>query len=170
VVPDESKRLSAIGAEKTISGIKIKTFQKEYPKERTITKSLIDAIIPYPDIYSPIPKPAKSDWLACHEESGQPFLDYLRHPGNKVENAEVKISSKQRNTLYLAPFGTFESAKSEFLPTLLEYARVFFCMEVEMLPVITLEEKNITSRINEYTKKLQLLTKDLMNLLQTKYS
>jgi len=108
--------------------------------------------------FEPIPIPNPNDWLAIHLETGQTFNDF------------IKLKSKQPNSrqfrIYLQPFGDFPKGRSPSVERLRAYTAAFFQMDVEVLSPLTLSDYNVTTRINLFTRKRQILTKDVLNLLR----
>jgi archaemetzincin len=137
--PTASERLEAIGA---IEGL---------------PENLKKALEPGDD-FEPIPIPKPGDWLAMHEESGQSFEDFVRGRPNQPD--------KTRNKIYLQPLGDFSKYKIPLIKLLQEYAAAYFCMQVEVLPRLDLSERNITTRINNFTQKRQILTSDVLAILK----
>ncbi len=110
--------------------------------------------------FRPIPKPKRGDWLDVHKESGQSFDDFVKGKQNKPD--------KTRNKIYLQPLGDFPKGNIPFLDKLQEYAAFYFDMEVEVLPRLSLNDSKLTTRINSYTRKRQILTSDVLAILKEK--
>ena len=108
--------------------------------------------------FEPIPIPKRGDWLAEHHEAGQGFDEFVRSRPNQPD--------KKRNKIYLQPLGQFPNGQVPLVESLGEYAGAFFAMEVKVLPALNLNDYNITSRINQYTKKRQILTGDVLTILR----
>lgn len=112
--------------------------------------------------FDPIPTPNSNDWLAIHLETGQTFNDF------------IKLKPKQPNTrqfrIYLQPFGDFPKGRSPSVERLRTYTAAFFQMDVEVLSPLTLSDYNVTTRINPFTRKRQILTKDVLDLLRKRLS
>lgn len=108
--------------------------------------------------FDPIPAPGPQDWLAHHPEPGQTFARFVRSRPNRPD--------ARRHRLYLQPLGEFAEGKSPSLDLLGQFAAAFFCMSVRVLPGVSMGEGKITSRRNPYTRNLQLLTGDILRLLQ----
>jgi archaemetzincin len=104
----------------------------------------------------PIPKPG--DWLAEHHETGQGFDEFVGSRPNRPD--------KKRKKIYLQPLGQFPNGQVPLVESLGEYAGAYFAMEVKVLAPLALDDKNITTRINQYTKKRQILTGDVLTILQ----
>jgi len=104
----------------------------------------------------PVPKPG--DWLAVHPEKGQSFDDFVKSRPNRPD--------KSRNKIYLQPLGDFPKYKIPLIENLQEYAAAYFCMQVEVLPSLTLSDRGITTRINNFTQKRQILTSDILAILK----
>ncbi len=108
--------------------------------------------------FEPIPIPNPNDWLAMHLEPGQTFNDF------------IKLKPKQPNALqckiYLQPFGDFPKGRSPSIERLWAYAAAYFKMDVKVLSPLTLSDFQVTTRINPFTRKRQILTKDVLDLLR----
>src|SRR3972149_9611961 len=104
----------------------------------------------------PVPKPG--DWLAVHPEKGQSFDDFVKSRPNRPD--------KSRNKIYLQPLGDFPKYKIPLIENVQEYAAAYFCMQVEVLPSLTLSDRGITTRINNFTQKRQILTSDILAILK----
>lgn len=110
--------------------------------------------------FSPLESPKPGDWLAEHKEPGQTFSEFTAYPFNRPDNIRKKI--------YVQPLGSFPKDSSPSIGILGDYARVYFAMEVEVLPVIPLRDELFAPRINHFTKKRQILSTDILNYLRTK--
>lgn len=137
--PTDSERLQAIGS------------------TRGLPETLRKALEPGTG-FEPIPIPKRGDWLAEHHEAGQGFDEFVRSRPNQPD--------KKRNKIYLQPLGQFPNGQVPLVESLGEYAGAFFAMEVKVLPALNLNDYNITSRINQYTKKRQILTGDVLTILR----
>ncbi|NIO29130.1 MAG: hypothetical protein GTO29_11325 [Candidatus Latescibacteria bacterium] len=104
--------------------------------------------------FQPLPKPGPHDWLANHPEPGQTFEEFLRLKPNKPDAV--------RNKIYLQPLEKFQPGEAPSLEKLEQFAEAFFAMEVEVLPIGSLDSSNITSRANPHTGQTQLLTVDIL--------
>lgn len=135
--PDSNDRLRAIGSTKGLP--------------EALRKALD------PAGFEPINVPESGDWLAEHFEAGQTYEIFIISRINKPD--------KERNKIYLQPLGQFPKEPNNLLANLKEYTSAYFCMDVEVLPSLSLEDKNFTSRTNPYTKNRQLLTTDILNFL-----
>ena len=107
--------------------------------------------------FEPIGRPGPDDWLAQHEESGQTFVQYQKSGANQPD--------EQRRTIYLLPLGRFPDQKT-FLNNLREFGELYFAMPVRLLEPLNIQQARITTRINPHTRKRQLLTGDILTLLQ----
>lgn len=109
------------------------------------------------ECFSPIPKPGPNDWLASQPESGQTFAQFLaeRHP---------RPDSK-RGTLYFLPIGDFPANGAPSLAKLSEFAGAFFGLKVAIMGTVPLEKVPAKTRINQNTRKRQLLTTDVLEWL-----
>ncbi len=136
--PDNNDRLKAIGSTKGLS--------------ETLQKALD------PAGFEPISAPKSGDWLAEHYEAGQTYEKYI--------NSRINKPDKKRNKIYLQPLGQFPKEPNDLLANLKEYTAAYFCLDVEVLPSLSLENCNFTSRTNPHTKNRQLLTTDILNFLR----
>jgi archaemetzincin len=138
-VPTSEERLNAIGSTDKLADILQRAFE------------------PGKD-FDVIPTPKTGDWLAVHYEPGQSFKDFVKTKTNKPD--------KKRNRIYLQPIG--ESAKGglQLIETLKEYASIYFAMPVDVLASLSLKDKDITTRINPFTKNRQILTTDVLTVLK----
>lgn len=123
--------------------------------QETLRKALEPA-----DDFEPIPYPQPGDWLAVHYEPGQTFDEFTKSRPNRPD--------KIRNKIYLQPLGEFPKMQIPLTQALKEYASAYFAMQVEVLPVMTLGGRSITTRINTYTRKPQILTSDVLAILKDK--
>jgi archaemetzincin len=114
------------------------------------------AFLPNGD-FEPIPDPGPNDWLAVHDEPGQTFLDFVKSRPNRPDAV--------RNTIYLQPLEDFQKSKAPPIDTLVQFAQAFFAMKVAALPPLAASSRRITTRINPYTHREQLLTPDILRLL-----
>ena len=110
--------------------------------------------------FLPLESPKPVDWLAEHKEPGQTFSEFAVTQYNRPDNIRKKI--------YLQPLGSFTKDNSPSMDILRDYARVYFAMDVEVLPAIPLRDELFTPRINHFTKKRQILSTDVLNFLRTR--
>jgi archaemetzincin len=139
--PTAAERLKAIGATEGLG--------------ETLRRALEPA-----DDFEPISRPQPGDWLAVHYEPGQTFDEFVKSKPNRPD--------KTRNKIYLQPLGEFPKMQVPLNQALKEYASAYFAMQVEMLPVMTLGDRSITTRINTYTRNRQILTSDVLDILKEK--
>ena len=111
------------------------------------------------DDFSPLESPKPGDWLAEHKEPGQTFSGFTAFQFNKPDDIRKKI--------YLQPLGAFKKDGSPPIDTLRDYARVYFAMDVEVLPPIPLKDE-FTPRINRLTGKKQILSTDVLSFLKAR--
>ena len=111
------------------------------------------------DDFEPIPTPEPGDWLAEHPESGQSFDAFVRRKPNRP--------NKKRNKIYLQPLGKFPKGEVPMVETLKAHAEAYFRLRVEVLPCLAVSD-SITSRVNPYTRKRQILTGDVLSILKKK--
>lgn len=110
--------------------------------------------------FEPLPPPGPNDWLAGHPESGQTFQQFVQSRPNRPD--------ARRHIIYLQPLGDFPPGKAPPEDLLREYAAAWFAMEVRVLPRLGLSNAGLTSRRNPTTQNRQLLTGDILALLQKK--
>ena len=108
--------------------------------------------------FEPIPKPGKRDWLAVHDEPGQTFRQFVKYKPNKP--------TKERHKIYLQPLGDFDEGAGPSLERLKQFTAAFFVMPVEVSEPIHLDGAGITTCTNTYTRKTQLLSTDILDLLK----
>lgn len=138
-VPGKEERIEAIGP---IEGFEDKL-------KRTFTPN---------DDFEPVPVPSPGDWLYEHHEEGQAFSDFVDSNPNKPD--------ENRNKIYLQPLGNFTKESGPAVENLRDYTGVFFSSEVEVLPPLDIKEAKLTTRVTPYTKRPQILTLDILNLLK----
>ena len=138
-VPNKEQRLQAIGTTAGLSVILQRAFDPA-------------------DSFEPVPAPGPNDWLAVHPESGQSFEQFVRSGPNRPDS--------KRNILYLQPLGEFREGEAPPLESLREYAAAYFALEVRVLPSLSLERQNLTTRRNPATGNRQLLTTDILTALK----
>jgi archaemetzincin len=110
------------------------------------------------DDFEPIAVPKPGDWLAEHHETGQTFDKFVRSGPNRPDDVH--------HVIYLQPIGQFKQDRSPSLELLREYAAAYFLMDVRILPVKDAGNLNLTTRLNPYTRKQQILTGDILEILQ----
>ena len=138
-VPGKEERIEAIGP---IEGFEDKL-------KRTFTPN---------DDFEPVPVPSPGDWLYEHPERGQTFNGFVdSNPHKPNEN---------RNRIYLQPLGNFPKESSPSVERLKNYTGAFFSSKVEILPHLNIKEAKLTTRVTPYTKRPQILTSDILNLLK----
>jgi archaemetzincin len=112
-----------------------------------------------PEGFEPMPLPEPDDWLAQHPEKPQSFDDYV--------SVEKNVPTPARHVIYLLPVGAFPSTA----PPLQELARTvhaFFMLDVRTLPEVSVRDVPAKTRINQVTKKRQLLAPDVLSWLGTR--
>lgn len=105
--------------------------------------------------YSPIPSPTSiDDWLAQYNEEGQTYSQFLSQcpwlSKRRWKYAKATFNSSGQNIrdkypgskIYLQPLGNFDTSAAPNFDDLAEYARLFFCLPVEVLPGVTIERKD----------------------------
>lgn len=135
--PDEAQRIAAIGSLNDLP-----------PKVQQFLKAGTD--------FLPIPKPHKRDWLDDHNESGQPFDQYMQSNPQKLGG--------ERTIIYLLPIGEF-AGNAPDLGELSDYLGAYIGCTVKVMERDDLTGDTITSRTNEHTKNKQLLTRDIEDAL-----
>jgi archaemetzincin len=108
--------------------------------------------------FRPIPSPQPGDWLAVHREPGQTFEEFV--------NARPPRPDPIRHIIYLQPLEQFVPDRSPSLQLLQEYMRVYFALEVQVLPVLMQDKQIFTTRINPSTNRPQILTTDILRALK----
>jgi len=108
--------------------------------------------------FRPVPAPGPGDWLANHQEAGQTFLQFV--------NLRPNRPSAHRKMLYLQPLGSWEQDEGPPLGQLRQFTAAFFRLDVSVLPALDLAKAHITSRRNPRSGQAQLLTSDILNLLE----
>ncbi len=108
--------------------------------------------------FEPVPPPAADEWLAKHREVGQTYDAFLASRPN--------LPTRDRRVIYLLPVGTFDYARTPSLRTLARYMRAYFSLPVKILPAVSIATVGATSRINEHTRKRQLLSTDILRYLE----
>ena len=102
--------------------------------------------------------PRPGDGIAKHFESGQTFKDFVAGKWNRPEPGRSKIA-----LLPIESVPGWEVWPS--MEALAAFTLAFFRLETQILPALILRGIPVTSRINQHTGKIQLLTGDLLNLL-----
>lgn len=113
------------------------------------------------DDFAPLAPPNPGDWLAEHFEAGQTFEDFV---GSKFCQPD-----RSQDTVYLQPLGEFSGTQRPPLEVLKDYASGYFMMPVKILAPIAIGKAKLTQRVNPYTRKRQLLTRDILILLQRNF-
>lgn len=73
-------------------------------------------------------KPKPGEWLSVHKEAGQSFNQY-----REVKSIKIKSNNK---TIYILPIGKFSDLETRLLNANSEYLKVFFDLNVKILPSI----------------------------------
>jgi archaemetzincin len=120
-----------------------------------LTPALQRAFDPHGD-FVPMGPPQPGDWLAEHEERRQTFADFL--------NADTNVPAGERRILYLLPIGEFPETAPK-LAALSSITHAFFQVEVRTLPAVKIKDVEAKTRINDHTKKRQLLAPDVLTWL-----
>ena len=116
---------------------------REAKKERKELRDNIKKIEPF---FTPMGKPGTSDWLASHNEPGQTFEEYL--------DAEPVKPTKERQTIYVLPLGTFNAKQQRMIDVTAGYLEVFYDLTVTKMPSQAIKRplRIKDSRRNPYTK------------------
>ena len=106
---------------------------------------------PSDDFFPPLPKPTSiDDWLAQYKETGQTYKQFLNEcpwlSPRKWKYVKMTFNSSGRTLLekypegkiYLLPLGGFDGETAPSFSDLAQYARLFFCLPVEILPPLQL--------------------------------
>jgi archaemetzincin len=117
---------------------------------------LIDKLKPF-DVKLGEPKP--HEWLAVHNEKGQPFGTYI-----KIKPVKA---TEPRTKLYLQPIGQFSAAEKQLIQYLANYLTIFFGLDTIINPEIDDEMVPPTSRRYLGTPEEQLLTGPILDYLQS---
>ena len=110
-----------------------------------------------PRDFTPTPPPEPGDWLAEHPERPQTFDAYVA--------SKFHPPTEQRKVLYLMPLGSFPAGAPE-LAKLATIVRAYFTLEVRVMPAVPLATVKATSRVNEHTRKRQLLAPDVLTWMK----
>lgn len=107
---------------------------------------------PSDEFFPPLPKLTSiDDWLAQYRETGQTYDSFLREcpwlSKRKLKSVTMAFSPKgatlpekyPQGKIYLLPLGGFEPTTTPNFSDLAEYARLFFCLPVEVLPPLELK-------------------------------
>lgn len=112
------------------------------------------------DSFEPIESPGPGDWLAAHEEPGQPYANFVYSDAQRVD--------ERRKVVYLQPLGEFPADSAPSLEALRDYAAAFFQLDVILLPADMTESAAFEPRINRATKKPQLLSTAILTWLHAR--
>ncbi|HTZ20362.1 MAG TPA: archaemetzincin [Opitutaceae bacterium] len=142
-------------------------FEPPGPEARSQAIGLIDSLpetlrraFDPGDAFHPIDPPEPGDWLDAHPEKGQTFDQFIASHPNRPD--------KSRSKIYLLPLGPLDSEGSPALEKLRSFAAAFFQMEVQVLPAAVIDEQTFSPRINQHTKRRQILTTDVLAYLRGK--
>jgi archaemetzincin len=124
-------------------------------QESVITRWLLTA----DGDFAPMPVPGPGDWLASHPEPGQTFDAFARSAAIHPNPA--------RSVIYLLPLGDFPADTSPLIEDLRAYAEAYFQLDVKVLPAFTPDLDQFHPRINEFTRRRQILTHSVMEYLRT---
>lgn len=110
--------------------------------------------------FLPMGFPRSSDWLACHAESGQTVDQFLTAAGPRP--------TPERRTIHLQPLGDDWDSSPVSLELLRRAASAFFQLPVVLRSPLPLPSTGITTREDPSTKRVQLLTTDLLRELRSR--
>lgn len=108
--------------------------------------------------FQPIRKPDSGDWLAEHDEPGQTVREY------RLALSALKPTPEQK-ALHVLPLGQFQPGTAPSLAKLREFCAAFFGMETRLMGSVPLEKVPAKRRIFGQSRKLQLLTTDILQWL-----
>ena len=107
---------------------------------------------PTSNFFKEIPKPTSiDDWLAQYNETGQTYKQFLREcpwlSNRKLKYIKSTFDPSGSSLpqkypgakIYLLPLGEFDSVSAPGFSDLAEYAQLFLCLPVEVLPPVKLE-------------------------------
>lgn len=106
--------------------------------------------------FQPLPPPASYDWLANNPEPGQTFAQFLGSHPNRPEG--------NRRVLDFQPLGDFAPGEAPSLDVLRELAQSYFALPVQVLRTRPL--RGVTERRHPLTQRRQLLSSDILKLLE----
>lgn len=110
------------------------------------------------DDFQPVPIPGPGDWLARHDEPGQPYDQYATSFPNRPDATRFKI--------YLQPLGHLPDKTRECLSLLLDYISIYFQIEAVVSAPVSLDEITMRTRVNQYTGRRQLHAIDVLDQLR----
>lgn len=108
--------------------------------------------------FQPVPEPGPGDWLAQHDEPGQPYDRYVNSAANRPD--------AERSKIYLQPLGVFSQEATDRLALLLDYAVVYFQIQACINTPLPLEDVDVRTRINRGTGRRQLNALDILEQLK----
>jgi archaemetzincin len=106
--------------------------------------------------FEPLPRPQPQEWMALHAEPGQTFTQFVQ--------ALTRPAAIER-TIYLQPLDTADTLSDHCLSSLAAFTGAFFGLDVRVLPRLVLDPATLTTRMATDTGRLQLYTRDILNLL-----
>jgi archaemetzincin len=101
----------------------------------------------YTSHFAPIPTPAPNDWLRLNPERGQTVHDYIASHPNRPE--------PPRDHVYVQPLGELPAERGPTTEELAAHAHAYFGLRVTVLPVRTLDELGVPSRVLDGHNQLQ---------------
>jgi len=110
--------------------------------------------------FEPPHEPGEDDWLAAHPEPGQSYDQFVASDPNKPDAT--------RRVLYLLPIGAIDGEGAPPLEPLVAVIHAFYGLEVKILPPVTVADVAPTTRVNDFTRKRQLLAPDVLNWMSWK--
>src|SRR5690606_10854419 len=93
----------------------------------------------------------EGDWLKSQREAGETFEEYLA--------SDPPLPSRERNTIYILPVGSFTAQQRRAIELAAEYMRVYYDLPVRELPETKLGRvPPEMQRRMEYRNNLQIRT------------
>ncbi|HTM22738.1 MAG TPA: archaemetzincin [Kofleriaceae bacterium] len=108
----------------------------------------------------PLGRARAGDWLAENAEYGQTVADWWKRRPN--------LPTAERRTLYLLPLGHLFPESSPPIETLRRYIEIYFGLPAVVLPEVAVAEVKAHTRINPYSKNLQMNSVDVLTWMKKK--
>jgi archaemetzincin len=109
------------------------------------------------DHFEPMPAPRPGDWMYQHKEKPQTFQSFIRSKPN--------VPYPGKDTIYLLPLGEFP-ADAVSLDAIAKLTHAYFTLSVKLLPAVKIDDVKAKRRINQGTKKRQLLAGDVLEWMK----
>jgi archaemetzincin len=103
--------------------------------------------------FEPIQLPSPREWLAIHDEPGQRF-DEFRENAPRLDPAERR--------LYLQPFDDLPADAGECLESIAAFLRAFFGLDASVLPVLSIDPRSTTTRVDSASGAQQVYAGSLL--------